>query len=64
MLGIAYAALIGEVGTLPNTILAGIAEEMYGQQISFVYWMAVGVLLSIIMVFIKCLYLVKNRFSI
>lgn len=47
MLGMAYAASIGGMGTLlgtpPNLILAGAAKELTGQEVSFVAFMAVGV---------------------
>ncbi len=46
MLGIAYAANIGGVGTLigtpPNALLAGFMHETYGIQISFAKWLLVG----------------------
>ena len=47
MLGIAYAASIGGVGSLigtpPNVLLAGTMEEVYGIQVSFLRWLAFGV---------------------
>ncbi len=47
MLGIAYSASIGGVGTLvgtpPNVLLAGMLEELAGVRISFAQWMLVGV---------------------
>jgi len=47
MLGIAYAASIGGVGSLigtpPNVLLAGVVEENYGIQLSFLRWMLFGV---------------------
>jgi len=47
LLGIAYAASIGGVGTLigtpPNLFLASYIQSHLGQEISFVRWMAVGV---------------------
>lgn len=46
MLGIAYGASIGGVGTLigtpPNVLLAGILEDNYGIRISFLHWLAFG----------------------
>lgn len=46
MLGIAYAASIGGVGTLigtpPNLIFAGAARELAGAEIDFVSFMAIG----------------------
>jgi len=63
MLGIAYAASIGGVATLigspPNAILAGIAEQQYGYTISFVDWLMFGLPLSIVMLAIAWFYLTK-----
>lgn len=46
LLGIAYAATIGGLGTLigtpPNLILAAAARELVGREIDFVAWMMVG----------------------
>lgn len=53
MLGIAYAASIGGVGTLigspPNALFAAAAQELLGVRVSFVQWMALGVPLVIVM---------------
>ncbi|NJK80703.1 MAG: DASS family sodium-coupled anion symporter [Chloroflexaceae bacterium] len=50
MLGIAYAASIGGmatlIGTPPNVVLAGAAEELLGVNITFAQWMIVGVPLA------------------
>lgn len=66
MLSIAYAASIGGVATLigtpPNAILAGVVEKTYGYSISFAGWMAFGLPLSIIMLFIAWLYLSRIAF--
>jgi solute carrier family 13 (sodium-dependent dicarboxylate transporter), member 2/3/5 len=47
LLGIAYAASIGGVGTLigtpPNALLAGFMSSTYGVQIGFAQWMLLGV---------------------
>lgn len=52
LLGIAYAASIGGLGTLigtpPNALLAGFMLESYGITIGFVQWMLLGVPLVII----------------
>ena len=52
MLGIAYAASIGGVATLigtpPNAVLAGAADELLGVQLGFVEWMIVGVPVTIV----------------
>jgi sodium-dependent dicarboxylate transporter 2/3/5 len=66
MLGIAYSASIGGVATLigtpPNAILAGMAEELYGLKISFAGWMSFGLPLSLIMLLIAWLYLTRIAF--
>lgn len=53
MLGIAYAASIGGVGTLigtpPNAIFASIMEKNYGIEITFATWMMLAMPLVIIM---------------
>ena len=47
LLGVAYAASIGGLGTLigtpPNALLAGFMTETYGVQIGFFRWMLLGV---------------------
>jgi sodium-dependent dicarboxylate transporter 2/3/5 len=47
LLGLAYAANIGGMGTLigtpPNALLAGFMSETYNIDIDFVKWMAIGV---------------------
>jgi sodium-dependent dicarboxylate transporter 2/3/5 len=47
LLGIAYAASVGGIGTLigtpPNVFLAGFVQETYGREISFAGWMLVGI---------------------
>jgi sodium-dependent dicarboxylate transporter 2/3/5 len=47
LLGIAYAASIGGIGTLigtpPNLFLASFVKSQLGREISFVGWMAIGV---------------------
>ncbi len=66
MLGIAYSASIGGLGTLigtpPNTIFAGVVKELYGVTISFASWMLFGVPLTIVLLFLVWLYLVKAAF--
>jgi len=53
MLGIAYGASIGGLGTLigspPNLILAGFVKESYGVEISFAAWMRVGLPVAAVM---------------
>lgn len=67
MLGIAYSASIGGVGTIigtpPNTIMVGVVEKTFGIQISFAAWMAVGVPLSTVMLVIVWFYLTRIAFK-
>lgn len=53
MLGIAYASSIGGVATLigtpPNAVLAGAAEELLGVEVGFGRWMLVGVPVAALM---------------
>jgi len=52
LLGVAYAANIGGLGTLigtpPNVLLAGYMTESYGRTIGFVQWMLVGIPLVLV----------------
>src|SRR5690606_27729697 len=54
LLGLAYAASIGGMGTLigtpPNALLAGFMDEAYGVRIGFVEWMLLGVPLVLVAV--------------
>lgn len=63
MLGIAYAASIGGVATLigtpPNTVLAGVVAQEYGQTITFAGWMALGLPLSMVFLLITWVVLTK-----
>ena len=67
MLGIAYAASLGSLGTLigtpPNAFLAGYMSENYDRTIGFGEWMVVGVPLSVIFMFICWFLLVKVLFK-
>jgi sodium-dependent dicarboxylate transporter 2/3/5 len=53
MLGIAYAGSIGGVATLigtpPNAVLAAMADEMLGVEVSFARWLAIGLPVSVVM---------------
>ncbi len=64
MLGIAYAASIGGVGTLigtpPNVVLAGTLEKTLSIELGFVDWMMLGVPLS--MTFLVIAWIVLTRF--
>lgn len=63
MLGIAYSASIGGLGTIigtpPNTIMVGFISETYGIDISFAQWMLFGVPIAVIFMAIAWFYLVK-----
>ncbi|MHC4764135.1 MAG: SLC13 family permease, partial [Planctomycetota bacterium] len=63
MLGIAYAASIGgigtKIGTPPNGFLLGFVEDNYGQEIDFVSWLAVG--LPLVIVFLPIAWLLLTR---
>ncbi|KQU25961.1 anion transporter [Bacillus sp. Leaf13] len=63
MLGIAYAASIGGLGTIvgspPNAILVAVVNELYGIKISFAQWMLVGAPVAAIFLLITWFYLVK-----
>lgn len=52
LLGVAYSASIGGLGTLigtpPNALMAGVMSESYGIQIGFLQWMLVGVPLVLV----------------
>ncbi len=63
LLGIAYAASIGGIGTLigtpPNLFLASYVRDNLGTEISFVRWMAVG--LPLVAVFLPLVWLLLTR---
>ncbi len=63
MLGIAYAATIGGMGTLigtpPNALFAGFMSETYGVKIGFAQWMMVG--LPIVAVLLPVTWLILTR---
>jgi solute carrier family 13 (sodium-dependent dicarboxylate transporter), member 2/3/5 len=66
MLGIAYAASIGSLGTIigtpPNTLLVGYLKENHDITIGFGQWMLVGVPLAVVMMIIAWFLLVKVLF--
>jgi sodium-dependent dicarboxylate transporter 2/3/5 len=68
MLGTAYAASIGGIGTLigtpPNLLLAAFLEDEYGVTISFVQWLAVGLPLVVVFLPITWLLLTKVVFRV
>ncbi len=53
MLGIAYSASIGGmatiIGTPPNTVMVAMVDKLFGQTITFLQWMLIGVPLSLLM---------------
>ena len=53
MLGMAYAASIGGMGTLigtpPNLVFAGAARELLGREVGFVEYMAVGLPIGLVL---------------
>ena len=67
MLSIAFSASIGGVATLigtpPNIIFAGIIQEIYNIEISFLKWFMFGFPVSIILLFIAWLYLTNMAFK-
>jgi sodium-dependent dicarboxylate transporter 2/3/5 len=63
LLGVAYAASIGGLGTIigspPNGILVRFLEQRYGTQVSFASWMAVG--LPTMLLFLPLAWLLNTR---
>ena len=64
LLGVAFAANVGgigtPIGTPPNMVMIGYYESVKGVEISFLEWMKVGTPISIIMVFIIWIWLTRN----
>ena len=64
ILGIAYAASVGGLGSLigtpPNIIFAGIYEEHTGKEFGFLAWMKIGVPVVLIALPIMALWLTRN----
>ncbi len=63
LLGVAYAASIGGIGTLigtpPNLFLASYVSRQLGFEISFVRWMAIG--LPVVVIFLPLAWLLLTR---
>jgi len=63
MLGIAYSASIGGLGTIigtpTNLVFAGVIEELYDYKLGFIEWMMFGVPLVIALILICWFYLVN-----
>ena len=66
MLGIAYAANVGGVGTLigtpPNVVFKGILEKTFNIEVSFLDWSLVALPFSAVMLFVTYFVLVKIMF--
>lgn len=66
MIAIAYSASIGGVatlvGTAPNLVLAGVIEEFFDVQISFVQWLSIGLPVSILLLGLCWFYLTHIAF--
>lgn len=67
MLAIAYSASIGGIGTLigtpPNLVFAGIVEELYSIEISFLQWAKLGIPISVFLLVICWKYLTRFAFD-
>jgi sodium-dependent dicarboxylate transporter 2/3/5 len=68
MLSLAYAASIGGLGTIigtpPNTIMVAQIDKMYGQTITFLDWMKVGVPLAATFLIMTWLLITKVLFRV
>ncbi len=64
ILGIAYSASVGGLGTLigtpPNVIFAGLYEQQTGNEFSFVTWMMVGIPVVVIAIPMMALWLIRR----
>ena len=68
MLGIAYSASIGGLGTLvgtpTNPILAAMVKQIFDYEISFAQWMFLGLPLVIILILLSWLHLTRLAFPL
>ena len=68
LLGIAYAANIGGVatiiGTPPNIVYKGLSESLLKKNVGFIEWMAIGVPLSLLMLWITYQLMVNVFFKV
>lgn len=68
LLGIAFAANIGGIGTLigtpPNAFLAAFMGERYGVEIGFAQWMILGVPVAVIMLILAWWVLTRRAFPL
>ncbi|WDE03269.1 SLC13/DASS family transporter [Thalassomonas viridans] len=64
ILGIAYAASVGGMGSLigtpPNVIFAGVYEEQTGKEFGFLAWMKIGVPVILVALPLMALWLTRN----
>ena len=67
MLSIAFSASIGGISTLigtpPNLVFAGIIQEIYNIEISFLKWIVFGLPISIMLLTISWIYLTRVAFK-
>lgn len=67
LLSIAFSASIGGmatlIGTPPNLVLAGIIQEFYKIEISFMEWLIFGLPISVILLLVSWWYLTRYAFS-
>lgn len=67
MLSIAFSASIGGlatlIGTPPNLVFAGIVQELYGIEISFLDWIKLGLPISLMLLLISWVYLTRVAFK-
>jgi solute carrier family 13 (sodium-dependent dicarboxylate transporter), member 2/3/5 len=67
MLAIAYSASIGGIATLigtpPNLVLAGIVQDVYGIEITFLDWIVIGLPVSLLLLVICWKYLTEVAFT-
>lgn len=68
MLSIAYSASIGGmatlIGTPPNLVLAGVVQEIYDVEVSFLQWLAFGLPISLLLLALCWLYLTRVAFKL
>ena len=68
MLAIAYSASIGGmatlIGTPTNVVFSGVAQQIYGIQVSFAQWMLFGLPVAIVLLVICWRYLVTIAFKL
>ena len=68
MLSIAYSASIGGmatlIGTPPNLVFAGVVQELYDIEISFMQWFSFGLPISILLIYLSWSYLTRYAFPL